>query len=98
MTRRAWWFVAVGYALLAIGGLISIVVISRQADRIERQTNALEVQAHQIRASIGLFCEISRLDDIGERNLLTFIANGGQIGSLTPTCVKLVARVYREVD
>jgi len=56
MTRRAFWLIAVAYACLAIGAVVSLYLFSKQADRIKENN-------HRLNLAVGAACEIGIVPD-----------------------------------
>jgi hypothetical protein len=67
MTKRAWLLVCGAYALLALGAIITLALLERNTDKIER-TNA-----RLIGVTVA-YCEIAFLPDDEEAEGLTRLA------------------------
>lgn len=62
MTRRAFTLVAIAYACLALGAIISLYLFGRQTDRIDTTQQALRADtatlAHEIAAGQVYLCDL----------------------------------------
>jgi hypothetical protein len=80
MSNRAWMLVATAYALLAIGVVVSLIVLSNQQDKIENNRDNLIIAAANL-------CEaIYQPEDREETIFLERVSIIGGIAHLSPPC------------
>lgn len=75
----------VGYIILALGVLISLFLLGRNADNIETQTNRLAGAA-------GAYCAAGLRPDVLENSAIHKLADGQPI-KLQRVCVRIVRRL-----
>jgi hypothetical protein len=90
MTRRAWWLISGAYALLAIGAVITLAILSMQADDIKATNDRLIGAA-------AAYCQAGIAPDSQEREIIDELSRGDygpdEILELDPICQRIVARL-----
>jgi hypothetical protein len=87
VTHRAWILVTIAYALLAIGMIVSLVVLSNQQDNIEKNKNNLIIAAANL-------CEATyQPNDRRERIFLTRVSLVGGVAHLSSPCRRALERI-----
>jgi hypothetical protein len=87
VTRRAFWLIAVAYALLAIGATTSLYIFSKQADKIEENN-------HRLNLAVGAACEIGIAPDDKEPLIIHRVATG-QLTISTHDCQVIVRNLEK---
>ena len=95
MTRRAWLLIAGAYALLVIGGLVTLALIHGNANRIEAKADSLEQLTIDVTAAI---CLQAFASEPGERALVKAFVDGTPVPLDNETCQRAVAIARRQVD
>lgn len=90
MTRRGYWLVAGAYMLLTIGAVITVVLLSRQADSLEATNQRLIVAA-------AAYCEAGLEPDAQENPAIDALSRGQYepdvFPDLDPICQRIVRRL-----
>jgi len=101
MSTRAWIYVSLAYALLAIGMVVSLWYFSRTTDRLDKHQKEIKAtlivlrrRVVEVKQASIVFCEVSRRNDIGEATVLLELSNGRNV-KVSPECVKLIHRIFK---
>jgi hypothetical protein len=86
MTRRAWTLIVLGYAILALGAVVTAFLFTHQS-------NELDATNHRLVKAVAAYCEIALLPDKLEDDGLRALARGSIVLS-HPTCREIAIRLH----
>lgn len=88
MTRRAYRLIVGAYAFLALGAIVTLILLSRQAKDISATNRQL------VGAAVA-YCQAGIQPDAQETVVIDQISRGTYNGKLDPICLRIQSRLER---